>query len=101
MQIRQAVDGHELKLVLEGRFDHTTRHTFRSVTEHVLSEQNIDEIHVDLDSVNYLDSSALGMLLVLRDKAGALNRSVVLSGAKGTVKKSLDTANFARLFRIN
>jgi len=56
------------------------------------------EIIIDLAETAYLDSSALGMLLVLRDRARAAGKSVVLARAGGTVKGVLGIANFQRLF---
>jgi anti-anti-sigma factor len=50
--------------------------------------------------VDYLDSSALGMLLMLRDKAKGAAREVVLTKCTGAVKQVLDIANFGKLFRI-
>lgn len=51
--------------------------------------------------VDYLDSSALGMLLMLRDKLGGANKEVALVGVRGNVKQVLDIANFAKLFQIS
>jgi anti-anti-sigma factor len=47
-----------------------------------------------------MDSSALGMLLLIRERATANNQRVSLSGCKGTVKQILDVANFGRLFQM-
>jgi anti-anti-sigma factor len=47
-----------------------------------------------------LDSSALGMLLMLRDKMSGVNKDVSLTGVQGNVKQVLDIANFGKLFRI-
>ena len=44
--------------------------------------------------VDYLDSSALGMFLMLRDKLGGANKEVALTGVRGNVKQVLDIANF-------
>ena len=50
--------------------------------------------------VDYLDSAALGMLLLLREKLGNVRKEVELTGTHGMVKQVLEIANFARLFRI-
>jgi len=55
---------------------------------------------VDLALVEYLDSSALGMLLMLRDKIKASNRRVALVNCRGPVKQVLEIANFAKLFEV-
>jgi anti-anti-sigma factor len=56
---------------------------------------------VDLAQVEYLDSSALGMLLMLRDKIKASNRRVSLINCRGPVKQVLEIANFSKLFEVS
>ena len=58
------------------------------------------EITIHFGEVDYLDSSALGMLLLLREKAEGTGKSVILAGLHGTVKQVLDIANFGKLFSI-
>jgi anti-anti-sigma factor len=48
--------------------------------------------------VEYLDSSALGMLLILKERAGATNKRVAITNCRGAVKQVLDIANFGKLF---
>ena len=57
-------------------------------------------IEVNFQKVDYLDSSALGMLLLLREKVESSGKSITLSGLQGTVKQVLEIANFQRLFKI-
>ncbi len=40
------------------------------------------------------------MLLLLRDRARHANKSVTLSGVKGTVRQVLEIANFSKMFAI-
>lgn len=56
------------------------------------------EIVIDLTNAAYIDSSGLGMLLVLRDSARASGKSVVLKGASGAVQDVLGIANFHKIF---
>jgi anti-anti-sigma factor len=51
--------------------------------------------------VEYIDSSALGMLLVLRDKAKESGKSVRLVNCHGMIKQVLDIAHFERFFEIS
>lgn len=84
-------------IVLQGRFDFNSHREFREAVERALKEA-APEIKVDLSGVDYLDSSALGMLLMLRDKAKGAGKSVVLASARGAVKQVIDIANFGKLF---
>lgn len=84
---------------LEGRFDFNAHREFREVVDRAVREAE-RKIEVDLDAVDYLDSSALGMLLMLRDKAKGAGKDVVLANARGTVKQVIDIANFGKLFSL-
>ncbi|MBV8658172.1 MAG: anti-anti-sigma factor, partial [Burkholderiales bacterium] len=48
--------------------------------------------------VDYMDSAALGMLLLLRERFG--DRPIILAHARGTVRAVIDVANFDRLFQL-
>jgi anti-anti-sigma regulatory factor len=49
----------------------------------------------------YLDSSALGMLLLLRDHAGGDSANVQITKCNQDVKKILTISNFEQLFKID
>lgn len=83
-----------------GRFDFSGHRAFRDALTHALESKNLREVTVDLGGVTYLDSSARGMLLVLRDKVRAINTAVTLANCKGKVKGVLDIAHFGKMFTI-
>jgi anti-anti-sigma factor len=86
-------------IVLEGRFDFNAHREFREAVDQALKDAG-REIQVDLGAVDYLDSSALGMLLMLRDKAKGAAKEVALANARGSVKQVIDIANFGKLFTL-
>jgi anti-anti-sigma factor len=85
---------------LRGRFDFNAHREFREAVDAVLGDSTSKELAVDLGEVDYLDSSALGMLLMLRDKANGVGKSISLINCHGAVKQVLDIANFGKLFSI-
>jgi len=85
---------------LTGRFDFNTHREFRGAYEPLIGDSDIRSVVVDFSGVDYLDSSALGMLLMLRDKLGGAGKDVALTGVRGNVKQVLDIANFGKLFPI-
>lgn len=97
MQVAVNVTPQQVVLTLRGRFDYDSRRDFDAGTQRALNEASA-QIVINLKEVEYMDSSALGMLLVLRDKAQQKGKSVVLSNCEGFVKKILEVANFHRLF---
>jgi anti-anti-sigma factor len=88
-------------LRLSGRFQFDSRRDFRSAYDQFIADAGVKVIVLDFTGVDYLDSSALGMLLLLREKAGAVGKEVELANTRGAVRQVLDVANFARLFRIS
>lgn len=85
---------------LTGRFDFNTHREFRAAYEPLVADAQVRSVVVDFGGVDYLDSSALGMLLMLRDKLGGANKEVSLVNVRGNVKQVLDIANFGKLFQI-
>ncbi len=100
MAIETALDSatRTLTLYISGRFDFGIHQDFRKATEQ--AGIGVSTIVVDMTRVDYLDSSALGMLLVLRDKVGESKSAVIIKGAKPEVKKILEIANFDKLFTL-
>jgi anti-anti-sigma factor len=91
-------DGQELTIVIQGRFDFGAHQEFRDAYERInLSPKRYV---VDLKSTTYLDSSALGMLLLLRDHAGGDNAQIRLLNCNPDVRKILAISNFEQLFQI-
>lgn len=58
-------------------------------------------MELDLSGVDYLDSSALGMLILLRERAHSTGKKVILSGPNAAVRGILEIANFNKLFTIS
>lgn len=82
-------------LAIKGRFDYACQQEFRDgFGQHPKGTRFI----VDLNEVSYIDSSALGMLLLLRDHAGGDGATVMLKGASDFVGSALKMARFERLF---
>jgi anti-anti-sigma factor len=101
MQTGVIKEGNKAVIKLSGRFDFNTHRDFRSAYEPLVIDSGIREVTVDFGSVDYLDSSALGMLLMLRDKMNGASKEVCLGNVKGSVKQVLDIANFGKLFKIS
>ena len=100
MQATLIKEGSKAVIKLMGRFDFNAHREFRSAYDPLVGDTAISAVVVDFSGVDYLDSSALGMLLMLRDKMGGGSKEVSLSGVKGNVKQVLDIANFGKLFKI-
>lgn len=91
-------DGQELTILIQGRFDFGAHQEFRNAYERVNSTPQ--RYVVDLKDTTYLDSSALGMLLLLRDHAGGDSAQIRLLNCNPDVRKILAISNFEQLFKI-
>lgn len=94
-----SADGTELTISVEGRFDFSSHQDFRRAYE---SQATKAEVYlVDLEKASYLDSSALGMLLLLKDYAGGDTAKIRIINCNDDVKKILAISNFEQLFTIS
>lgn len=91
-------DGKTLTIKVKGRFDFAKHHEFRSSYE----DRPVGSLSVvvDLKDATYLDSSALGMLLLLRDHVGGDDSQIEVVNPSSDVRKILAISNFDKLFDI-
>ena len=101
MQVTVTKNGSVAVLQLAGRFDFNSHRDFRAAIKPLEADVDLGAVTIDFSGVEYLDSSALGMLLMLRDTMKAAKKYVTFSGVHGNVKQVLDIANFGKLFRID
>ena len=94
------LEGNIGRIVLSGQFDFNSHREFRNACETVIGNPEVKEILIDFKQVTYLDSSALGMLLLLKEKVGAANKSLALINCQNTVKQVLEIACFGKIFTI-
>ena len=94
-----SADGKMLTISIDGRFDFSSHQDFRKAYEEV--EAKPEQYIVDMSSTTYLDSSALGMLLLLRDYAGGDHANIRIVNCNEDVKKILTISNFEQLFDIH
>ncbi len=93
-------DDSTARIVLSGRFDFNSHRLFNDTTDTLLREPDVSELEVDFDEVKYIDSSAMGMLLLLKERAKSAAKSITLLNCKGAVAQVFELSNFRRLFDI-
>ncbi|MBU2887233.1 STAS domain-containing protein [Gilvimarinus agarilyticus] len=92
-------DGTILTIAINGRFDFSSHQDFRGAYENLDAKPS--RYVIDMSDTAYLDSSALGMLLLLRDHAGGDNASIEIKNTSTDVKRILTISNFEQLFTID
>ncbi|MDH3219282.1 MAG: STAS domain-containing protein [Gammaproteobacteria bacterium] len=91
-------DGSKVTIAVAGKFDFQLYDEFRS--SYADTAGSGVQYVIDLSDTEYLDSSALGMLLLLREHAGGESSNIEISQASPEVRKILDVANFGKLFKL-
>jgi len=91
-------DGNTVTIGVQGRFDFNLHQQFR--TAYRERARGAGRYVVDLGSTEYMDSSALGMLLLLREHAGGDGADVRLENCRPEIRKILAIANFDKLFKV-
>lgn len=86
---------HIVTVRLSGRFD------FRMIKDfHRVLDRKPRAWVVDLSEVTYVDSSALGMLLLLRERVNGDVDRVQLRGVQGQPREVFAMAKFDRMFKL-
>ncbi|MCC7012242.1 MAG: STAS domain-containing protein [Planctomycetes bacterium] len=91
-------DGRSLTIKVSGRFDFKLHTEFRRAYESL--PQRPAQYIIDLGETEYMDSSALGMLLLLRQFAGGDGSTITLAKVRPEVAKILAVASFGKLFKV-
>lgn len=100
MKIHIDVTGSKAVIMLNGRFDFSTHREFSNCYSSAIANGSVEQVEVELGRVDYLDSSALGMLLLLSERAKIANKSVVLVNPNEMVAQVLERVSFGRIFAI-
>jgi len=100
MSINTRINDPLARISMSGRFDFKVHRDFKEAYIHLLDNASISEIEIDMGKVDYMDSSALGMLMLLKERAAALKKTVSLLNTTGAVSQLLEVANFSKVFNF-
>ena len=98
MSISTSTEGNKHIIKIQGRFDFALQSDFRKAYEQVA---NSSQFVLDFSTAEYMDSSALGMLLLLRDYAGGDSSNIELTRCRPEIKNIFEISNFQKLFTIS
>ncbi len=92
-------DEKTVTIRIDGRFDFSYQKEFREAYRSNCTSGQL--FQVELARTEYMDSSALGMLLLLKEHADDCKGKVILNKPSEGIRKILDMANFKHQFEIN
>lgn len=94
-----SADGQIYTIEIKGKFDFNFVQDFRNAYSNI--EKQLDVVIVDLRETEYMDSSALGMLLNMQKSlSGKVNR-IKISNCRPQIKKILQISRFDKKFDID
>ena len=90
-------DGHVL-VHMEGRFDFGARKTFKDAMDQAIKDEM--PIVLDLEQVSFVDSSALGLLVISHQNLKSKKIPLCLVNPQTYVRQVLDLANIGKMIPI-
>jgi HptB-dependent secretion and biofilm anti anti-sigma factor len=85
---------------LPSRFDYGYHKPFYDACTEYLNKDEINEIILDFTHVEYMDSSALGMLVMIHKKTSNAMKKVKIKGARGATDEILKMANIQKIIEF-
>jgi HptB-dependent secretion and biofilm anti anti-sigma factor len=87
-------------IILPDRFDYSFHRKFDEQYTPLLQDRQCKEIILDFSKVEYLDSAAIGMIVLLQKKCANLKKVAKIKGAYGMTADILDMAHMQKLFEF-
>ena len=100
VQASARAKGETVVITLQGRFGCDAHREFSASCDIALGDRQAKRIKIDFAGVAQMDNCALGMLLLLRQQAAALGKTVCLSNSFGEVRRLLAIASFDKVFEM-
>ena len=90
-------NGNVVTIYIPERFDFGLHGEFRKLYE---TEQNSKDVVLDMNKTQYMDSSALGMMLQLKEFTDSNNSKVSVANANNNILQIMQIAHFDKSFTI-
>ncbi len=90
-------NNQEMRIRMPEKFDFNIHRDLRTAYQ----SNKCQFYRIDMENTAYMDSSALGMLLQIKEYAGDGDKAVVIEHANENIKEILKIANFEKIMVIN
>ncbi|WP_451973629.1 STAS domain-containing protein [Azospirillum endophyticum] len=91
--------GDATEVRLTGRLEFTDHDRLRDIVE-LVERSDMRRFVIDLSALEFIDSAGLGMLLILQEETETRNVKMIVRGAAGDVKRSIDLARLGEIITI-
>jgi HptB-dependent secretion and biofilm anti anti-sigma factor len=99
MDYKTVSSNAEVEIQINGRFTFSDYPIFRELLKSVDFQATKTVVFLMRD-LSFVDSSALGMLLIAHEEATKAGSTIVLRQPQGQVRRTLEVAAMASLFKI-
>ncbi len=89
-------DGTEITISLPEKFDFQLHKEFRQAYQ----EEGVKSLILDMNKTQYMDSSALGMLLQLKEYTEGNNSKMSIKNTSNNIMQIMQIAHFDKIFTI-
>ena len=99
MTFTQEITANGAVMALQGAFTFKDHHSFRALLDTLKTVTGRNHV-LDLSGVDFLDSAALGMLLVADDESKGRGCKLVLQRPSNQIARLLELASMDTVFKI-
>ena len=99
MEFTKIVDDGVCNIVMSGKFTFADHIGLKELLEK-FDDNAVKTIQFDMKKVEFVDSAALGLLLLSLDHSKKTGKSMVILEPEGQVKKMFEISRFYELFDI-
>lgn len=101
MLVESEVRGNSEGVIkINGPFTFTMAMDFKNAYQHLIDNKASSYV-IDLENSDYIDSSALGLLLNLKSVTKLPNRAICITNMTPQVREIFNIARFDRLFKLD
>lgn len=102
MSVEVSIIDRRAVIGIRGRFVFAVRNEFLEAIDQALAQSGIETVEVDLAATDYIDSAAIGLLLILRDRLeGAGKNPARITGSNDQVRNVLTMCKLDLLFAVD
>jgi anti-anti-sigma factor len=100
MNYEKVINHTSVVIRMRGTFTHEDTQSFQHIIEHI-KLNDVSDITLDLNDVEFIDSSAMGMLLLMKNESSKLGIATKLDNVTGQVWKIINLTHFDKIFDVN
>ena len=99
MEYTKLLDNGACKIVMHGKFTFSDHMEFKKIIA-IFDEGNLEKMELDVSGITFVDSAALGLLLLALEEAKKKSLPLIILKPTGQVQKMFKVSRFYELFKV-